>query len=130
MNGFFVPYFDDVLVASEDGDQQLHYLKQAFQLFEEYSEVLNASKSVLGETSGKCLDHTVTAEGISSIPEIVAAVTNFPKPDNVKEPRRFFAIYNFYRRFILYPARMLAVVNSYLRGTRRNDRTLILRSEN
>ncbi|GFX89744.1 retrovirus-related Pol polyprotein from transposon 297 [Trichonephila clavipes] len=59
---FCVPYFDDVLVASEDEDQHLSHLKQVFQRFEEYGVVLNASKSVIGETSVKFLGHMVTAE--------------------------------------------------------------------
>ncbi|GFS79013.1 retrovirus-related Pol polyprotein from transposon 297 [Nephila pilipes] len=32
---FRVPYFDDVLVTSDDEDQHLHHLKQMFQRFEE-----------------------------------------------------------------------------------------------
>ncbi|GFX38970.1 retrovirus-related Pol polyprotein from transposon opus [Trichonephila clavipes] len=76
---FCVPYFDGVLVASEDEDQHLSHLKQVFQRFEEYGVVLNASKSVLGETSVKCLGHVVTAEGISPLPEKDAAITNFPQ---------------------------------------------------
>ncbi|GFR28743.1 transposon Ty3-I Gag-Pol polyprotein [Trichonephila clavata] len=54
---FCVPYFDDVLVASEDEDQHLSHLRQVFQRFEEYGVVLNASKCVLGETSVKFLGH-------------------------------------------------------------------------
>ncbi|GFS70353.1 retrovirus-related Pol polyprotein from transposon opus [Trichonephila clavipes] len=92
---FCVPYFDDVLVASEDEDQHLSHLKQVFQRFEEYGVVLNASKSVLGETSVKFLGHMVTAEGFSPLPEKVAAITNFPKPETVKELRRFLAISKF-----------------------------------
>ncbi|GFS98070.1 retrovirus-related Pol polyprotein from transposon opus [Trichonephila clavipes] len=88
---FCVPYFDDVLVASEDEDQHLSHLKQVFQRFEEYGVVLNASKSVLRETSVKCLGHMVTAEGISPLPEKVAAITNISKPETVKELRRFLA---------------------------------------
>ncbi|GFT13166.1 retrovirus-related Pol polyprotein from transposon 17.6 [Nephila pilipes] len=42
-----MPYFDDVLVASEDEDQHFHHLKQVFQRFEEYGVVLKVCKSVL-----------------------------------------------------------------------------------
>ncbi|GFQ69389.1 enzymatic polyprotein [Trichonephila clavata] len=126
---FCVPYFDDVLVASEDEDQHLSHIKQVFQRFEEFSVVLNASKSALGETSVKFLGHVVTAEGISPLPEKVAAITSFPKPKTVKELRRFLAICNLYRHFIPHAARTQAVLNSYLKGTKKNDRTPILWSE-
>ncbi|GFS67364.1 retrovirus-related Pol polyprotein from transposon 17.6 [Nephila pilipes] len=107
---FCVLYFDGVLAASEDEDQHFLYLKQVFQRFEEYGMILNASQSVLGETSVKFL----------------AAITNFPKPETVKELRRFLAILNFHRRFIPYAARTQAVLNSYLKRAKRNDRTSIL----
>ncbi|GFW62266.1 hypothetical protein TNCV_4421531 [Trichonephila clavipes] len=126
---FCVPYFDDVLVASEDENQHLSHLKQVFQRFEEYGVVLNASKSVLGETSVKFLGHMVTAEEISPLPEKVAAITSFPKPETVKELRCFLAICNFYRRFVPHAARTQAVLNNYLKGAKRNDRTPILWSE-
>ncbi|GFS81592.1 retrovirus-related Pol polyprotein from transposon 412, partial [Nephila pilipes] len=71
----------------------------------------------------------VTAEGISPLPEKVAAITNFPKPETVKELRRFLAIINFYRRFIPHAAKTQAVLNSYLKGAKKNDRTPILWSE-
>ncbi|GFR05714.1 enzymatic polyprotein [Trichonephila clavata] len=123
---FCVPYFDDILVASEDEDQHLSRLKQVFQRFEEYGVVLNASKSVLDETSVKFLGHVVTAEGFSPLPEKVAAITSFPKPGTVNELRRFLAICNFYRCFIPHTARTQAVLNNYLKGAKTNDRTPIL----
>ncbi|GFU38012.1 retrovirus-related Pol polyprotein from transposon 297 [Nephila pilipes] len=93
---------------------------------EEYGLVLNASKIVRGETSVKFLVHIVTTEGIFPIPEKVAAITNFPKLENVKELRSFLATYNFYRRFTPHPARTQAVLNSYLKEIKRKDRTPIL----
>ncbi|GFT27408.1 retrovirus-related Pol polyprotein from transposon 297 [Nephila pilipes] len=93
---FCVPYFDDVLIASEDEERHFQYLKQVFQPFEEYGVVLNVYKSVLGETSVKFLEHIVNIEDISPIPEKVASIANFSKPETVKELRRFLAIYNFY----------------------------------
>ncbi|GFR25644.1 retrovirus-related Pol polyprotein from transposon opus [Trichonephila clavata] len=123
---FCEPYFYDVLVATEDEDQHLSHLRQVFQRFEEYGVVLNASKCVLGETSVKFLGHLVTAEGISPLPEKVMAITNFPKPETVKELRRFLAICNFYRRFIPHAARTQAVLNNYLKGAKKNDRTPII----
>ncbi|GFS95877.1 transposon Ty3-I Gag-Pol polyprotein [Nephila pilipes] len=90
--------------------------------------MLNASKSVLGETSVKFLGHVVTVEGISPILGKVAAITNFPKPETVKERLRFLAICNFYRRFIPHAVRTQVVLNSYLKGTKKSDRTPILRS--
>ncbi|GFS44621.1 retrovirus-related Pol polyprotein from transposon 297 [Nephila pilipes] len=69
------------------------------------------------------------SEGISPIPDKVTAITNFPKPEIVKELCRFLATCNFYRRFIPYATRTQTVLNSYLKGAKRNDLTSILWSE-
>ncbi|GFU39957.1 transposon Tf2-6 polyprotein [Nephila pilipes] len=73
--------------------------------------------------------YIVTAENISPIPEKVTAITNFPKPETVKKLRCFVTISNFYRRFKPHATRTQAILNSYLKGTKRNDRTPISWSE-
>ncbi|GFS72184.1 retrovirus-related Pol polyprotein from transposon 297 [Nephila pilipes] len=80
------------------------------------------------ECATKCRK-PLTAEGISPLPEKVAGITNFPNPETVKERRRFLAICNFYRRFIPHAARTQAVLNSYLKGAKKNVRTPILWTE-
>ncbi|GFR28920.1 retrovirus-related Pol polyprotein from transposon 17.6 [Trichonephila clavata] len=103
--------------------------KQVFQRFEEYGGVLNASKSVVGETSVKFLGHVVTAEGISPLPEKAAANTSFSKPETVKELRRFLAHCNFLKNFIPNAARTQSMLNDYLKRAKKYDRTPNLYSE-
>ncbi|GBL88486.1 Retrovirus-related Pol polyprotein from transposon 297 [Araneus ventricosus] len=122
---FCVPYFDDVLVASESEIQHLEHLKQVFQRFEEYGVRLNASKYVLGKSSVKFLGHIVTPDGITPLPEKVSAITDFPEPSTVKELLRFLALINFYRRFVPNAARTQAVLNAYLKGAKKSDKTPI-----
>ncbi|GBL74417.1 Retrovirus-related Pol polyprotein from transposon 17.6 [Araneus ventricosus] len=122
---FCVPYFDDVLVASESEIQHLEHLKQVFQRFKEYGVRLNASKCVLGKSSVKFLGHIVTSDGITPLPEKVSAITDFPEPSTVKDLRRFLSLINFYRRFVPNAARMQAVLNVYLKGAKKNDKTPI-----
>ncbi|GBN21459.1 Transposon Tf2-6 polyprotein [Araneus ventricosus] len=126
---FCVPYFDDVLVASESESQHLEHLKQVFQRFEEYGVQLNASKCVLVKSSVKFLGHIVTPEGITPLPEKVSAITDFPEPSTVKDLRRFLALINFYRRFVPNAARTQAVLNAYLKGANKNDKTPITWTE-
>ncbi|GBN83742.1 hypothetical protein AVEN_29874-1 [Araneus ventricosus] len=53
---FCVPYFDDVLIASENDNQHFEYLKQVFQSFEKCRFRQNASKYVLGKSSVQFLN--------------------------------------------------------------------------
>ncbi|XP_055928012.1 uncharacterized protein LOC129959214 [Argiope bruennichi] len=94
-----------------------------------YGVIRNASKYVLGEASVRFLGHIVSAEGISPIPMKAAAILNFPKPETIKELRRFLAICNFYRRFILQTARIQAALNDCFKRVKKNDRTAISWSE-
>ncbi|GBO46645.1 hypothetical protein AVEN_70816-1 [Araneus ventricosus] len=55
----------------------------------------------------------------------VSAITDFPEPSTVKELRRFLALINFYRRFVPNAARTQAVLNAYLKGAKKNDKTPI-----
>ncbi|GBO22974.1 hypothetical protein AVEN_235707-1 [Araneus ventricosus] len=117
--GFCVPYFGDVLVASESDSQYLERLKQVFLSFEEYGVRFNASKSVLGKSSVKFLGHLVTPGGITPLSEKLSVVTNFPESSTVRELCRFLTLINFYRHFVPNIARTQAVLNVYLKGPRK-----------
>ncbi|GBN93686.1 Retrovirus-related Pol polyprotein from transposon 297 [Araneus ventricosus] len=126
---FCVPYFDDVLVASESDIQHLEHLKQIFQRFEKYGVRLNASKCILVKSTVKFPGYIVTPDGITPLPEKVSAVTDLPEPSTVKELRRFLALINFYRRFVPNAARTQTVLNAYLKGAKKNDKTPITWTE-
>lgn len=122
---FCVPYFDDVLVASKSEDEHLFHLRQIFQRFTEYGVTLNVSKCVLGQPSVEFLGHLVTADGITPLPNKVTAILKFPQPVTVKELRRFLAMINFYRRFIPKAAHTQTILNDYLKGSKKNDKSTI-----
>ncbi|GFQ92140.1 hypothetical protein TNCT_65941 [Trichonephila clavata] len=126
---FCVPYSDDVLVTSEDEGQHLSHLKQVLQRFEQYGMVLIASKSVLGETSVKFLGHVVTEEGISPYHRRSRQLQTF---SNQRLRRSFVVSWQsaiFIRRFIAHAAKTQVVLNSYLKGAKKNDWTHILWSD-
>ncbi|GBL82872.1 Retrovirus-related Pol polyprotein from transposon 17.6 [Araneus ventricosus] len=121
-----VPHIQDCLQSDV---QNLEHLKQVFRRFEEYGVRLKASKCVLRKSSVKFLGHIVTPDGITPPPEKASAITDFPEPSAVKELYRFLVLLNFYRRFVPNAARTQAVLNAYLKGAKRNDKTPITWTE-
>ncbi|KAI8482362.1 hypothetical protein Bbelb_399530 [Branchiostoma belcheri] len=61
---------------------------------------LKPSKCNLFATEVKYLGHRVSAEGVGTDPDKVAAVRDWPVPQNAREVRSFVAFCSYYRRFI------------------------------
>lgn len=62
------------------------------------------------------LGHTVSDQGISTDPEKISAVKDWPAPTNVKELRQFLGFIGYYRRFVKDYAKIIAPLNSLLKG--------------
>ncbi|GFV69162.1 retrovirus-related Pol polyprotein from transposon 297 [Trichonephila clavipes] len=117
---FCIPYFHDLFIASSSEDEHLDHLHQIFSRLSDYGLKLNPDKCVLGKTSVKFLGCLITAEGVKPLPDKIKAITNFPKPDTISQLRRFFAMLNFYRRFLPHAAEAQAPLNKLLTNCKKN----------
>ncbi|GFU40357.1 retrovirus-related Pol polyprotein from transposon 297 [Trichonephila clavipes] len=111
---FCIPYFYDLLIAPSSEDEHIDHLHQIFSRLRDYGLKLNSDKCVLGKASVKFLGCLITDEGVKPLPDKVEAITNFPKPDTISQLRRFLAMLNFYRRFLLHAAEAQAPLNKLL----------------
>lgn len=91
----------------------------------EYGVVINVSKCHFGREEVRFLGHIINTDGIKPVSEKVDAIANFKKPEIVCEFKRFLAMINFNRRFLPKAAAKQAIVQTYLKGNKRNDKTLI-----
>ncbi|GBM98474.1 Retrovirus-related Pol polyprotein from transposon 17.6 [Araneus ventricosus] len=119
---FCVPYFDDVLIASNNSEEHKQHLKQVFERLSQLGLKLNPLKCVLGKSSVKFLGCLITSEGVKPLPEKVQAISQFPKPQNIAELKRFLAMLNFYRRFLPNAADTQASLHEFLKNSKKNDR--------
>lgn len=107
-------YLDDILVYSktfvdhlEDVDAVLHIME---------TEHLSARRAkVRAGRSVPFLGHTLSAAGVATDPEKIAAVQEWPVPRNVKEVRSFLGVTSYYRRFIPRYATIAAPINALLK---------------
>lgn len=113
---FVFPYVDDLLIASKDEKEHMQHLKLVFERLAEYGLVVNVSKSHFGKAEVKFLGYLVSASGIVPLPEKVVAIREFPRPQTIKQLRRFLGMLNFYRRFTRDAASYQAPLNDCLKG--------------
>lgn len=122
---FCFAYIDDILVFSENQDQHMQHLETLFQRLQENNMVVNPVKCIFGASQVDYLGHHVSAEGIRPLAAKVQAIQEYPKPEMVKDIRRFLGMVNFYRRFIVNAARIQAPLHDFLKDGKKNDRTKI-----
>lgn len=123
---FCFVYLDDVLVASKDEKEHFIHLKILFQRLNDYGVVINVNKCVFGQQELSFLGHLVSNRGIRPLPDKVKVIMDFPKPQTVKEVRRFLAMVNFYRRFLRDAASIQIPLIEFQKGNKKNDNTPII----
>lgn len=93
-------YLDDLIIVSEDFQQHLAVLVRISEQFRRANLTLNISKSRFCVTRVKYLGYIIGDGGITTDPDKVSAIRNWPVPKNVKQVRGFLGIAGWYRRFI------------------------------
>ncbi|GFY31271.1 hypothetical protein TNCV_752331 [Trichonephila clavipes] len=99
---FVFPYLDDILVASETEEEHKTHLKLVFDLLQKHGLRVNISKSTLGVTHLEFLGYLITPEGSKPLQR---------------------------KRYLKDAAKNQAILHEYLKGSRKNDKTKILWTE-
>lgn len=93
-------YLDDIIVVGKSFENMMENLQHVFQRLHQAGLKLKAKKCNLFATRVSYLGHIISKDGISTDPEKVRAVAEWPVPATVTELRSFLGLCSYYRRFI------------------------------
>lgn len=97
---FFLVFFNNILVYSPTWEEHLHHLIEVFSILRRQQLYLKPSKCTFGATIIEYLGHFISAAGVSTDPNKVKAIEQWPTPTTQKQLRSFLGLANYYRRFI------------------------------
>jgi len=93
-------YLDDVIVFGKKFSEMLINLGKVFECFRLANLKINPKKCVLFKKDVKFLGHVVSSQGVTTDPEKIAAVREWPIPHSKKQLRSFLGFCSYYRRFV------------------------------
>ena len=93
-------YLDDILVYGKTFSEHLARVDKVFCRLKEAGLKLKPSKCAFLQREVTYLGHRVSAKGISTDPEKVTVVQQWPTPKSMRHLRSFLGFCSYYRRFV------------------------------
>ena len=94
----------------------VHRLRAVFEKLKAASLKLKPSKCDFFKKEIKYLGHVVSEEGVSTDPDKIKSVTEWPQPTTVTEVRSFLGFVSYYRRFIPNVSKVAKPLNKLLQN--------------
>ena len=92
-------YLDDLVVYSPSVEKHVLHLREVLGRLQGAGFTFNPDKITLGATEIKYLGHKLSSQGVTVLPDRVAAIQHYPCPANLRALRRFVGMVAFYVRF-------------------------------
>lgn len=85
-------YLDDIIIVTSDFEKHLEILEEVFRRLAEANLLINWEKSYFCRSELKYLGYVVNQDGLRVDPDKVSAVMNYPRPETMRQIRRFVMV--------------------------------------
>lgn len=109
-------YLDDVIVFSRTLEEHEERLLKVLDRMEEFGLKVSIDKCQFFRTSVKYVGHIVSEDGVSTDPDKISAVSQWPQPTNLKSLQSFLGFCGYYRRFIANYSAIVRPLTDLTRG--------------
>ena len=100
MEPYVFAYLDDLIIATENFEEYLHWLDKVLRKLQEANPTINRDKCEFCRSQVKYLGFLVNSEGLQVDLDKVSPILQFPTPVNVSSFREFLGLACWYRRVI------------------------------
>ena len=97
---FAMTYLDDIIIFSENESQHLEHLDTVFSHLREAGLKMKWSKCDFFKSEIHYLEHLISPEGISPLPNKLDCIQHMPALKNMKEIKQFLGLTGYYRKFV------------------------------
>ncbi|KAJ3649934.1 hypothetical protein Zmor_021650 [Zophobas morio] len=112
---------DDILVTGRNSQEHNENLDKVLTVVKKHGLTLNKDKCEFNKSETSYLGYVVGAEGIKIDPKSIAAIRDYPAPNNPTEVKRFLGMVNYVAKFISN----VAEKTKYLRETIKNSTSFV-----
>ena len=110
-------YLDDIVFFSRTFEEHVQRLSMVFERLIDAGLKLSPEKCKLFQNRIKYLGHIVSADGISTDPEKIRCVQEWPVPQNIGQLQSFLGFVGYYRRFIKNFSKVSRPLYELLKGS-------------
>ena len=97
---FTMTYLDDIIIFSQNELQHLEHLEIVFSCLREAGLKMKHSKCDFFKSEIHSLEHLISPEGISPLPNKLDIIKHMPVPNSTKEIKQFLGLTGYYRKFV------------------------------
>lgn len=93
-------FLDDILIYSSTLEDHLDNLQLVFAILNQHNLFLKQSKFLFPRQTLEYFGHIIGAHGVTTNPQKIKAVVDWPTPKDAKQLRGFLGLSGYYRKFI------------------------------